>query len=113
MATESATAKRRAEAETAINNHVSALADKFEVKLQTNNFPVRDLEMKRVFQLESLAATLQQIVAAASNPEPITREYLNTIKTKAALVAIAERSNIKVVPDEMTMEQIRATILEG
>ncbi len=109
MASEQNKAKRQAEAENAINSHVSALAEKFGVEIQTESFPIRDLEMKRLIALENVGTALGQIVETSAkfdiselkaNTKPLAK------MNKAELVAEAERLGVEVVPDSMTNKQI-------
>lgn len=70
MATEAAVAKRRAEAEGSIETSVSALAQKFGVEAAIAPVSgVRDLELRRVMQLETVAAVLTLIVETAASGE--------------------------------------------
>lgn len=69
MATEAIVAKRRAEAESAIQDCVSALGAKFNVATEVQPVSgVRDLELRRVVQLERVAEALQIIVQKANEP---------------------------------------------
>lgn len=134
MATEAAVARRRAEAEGAISDCVSALAAKCGVKVAVEPIlGVRDLELKRVMQLEGLTAALRQILDGfeaetesenenqteenetdeeKADEETLTEAALSKMK-KAKLVALASDLGISVTPDSETVKQIIAKILEA
>lgn len=62
MATVASIAARRAMAEAAIKDAVSALAEKHRIEVTDATYPVRDVELRRVMDLESVASNLGAIV---------------------------------------------------
>lgn len=64
MATIASVAARRGNAEAVIKTAVSALAEKFGVEVIDQTYPVRDIELRRVMDMESIGANLTSIVEA-------------------------------------------------
>lgn len=70
MASEAAIARRRAEAETSVNDHVSALAARYSIETNETTLNVRDIELRRVIQMETLASALGEIRAGIEAATP-------------------------------------------
>jgi len=62
MATTASVAARRGTAEADIKTAVSALAEKFGAEILDTTYHVRDIELRRVLDLENVALNLKNIV---------------------------------------------------
>lgn len=106
MATEAAVAKRRAEAESGIEKSVSALAENYGIEPGDRTVSgVRDLELRRVMQLEKLAAVLAEIVTAARSYSAADNDFPEDFPARTKLINLGvSYGEIKTLSREKLIE---------